>query len=206
MDVQVTNPAALDELREALVRFRSELLVAIAETDAELKRLRSHLEHERIPALRGSLPMMREELVRTKSALARKQMNADALRIHVSVVDEKLAIDRANVRLRHQEALVQRTGAWTRRLEREHSLLKGSIAPLSTLVDRDLPDAISRLRAMALAIESYLSIRSHASLEEQLLIREKVESVLRQGFVLAEGTPTSAADSEVDGDGREKRA
>jgi hypothetical protein len=195
-DVKLNDPAALDDLRVALVKFRHEVAMALAEVDSEVKRFIDFIESDRIPELKKSLPRLREAVVQAKTGLIRKQMNAAALKIPASVVDEKVAIRRAEAALAHQEELLKRTSSWLRKLETEYNLYRTHMSPLGTTIDRELPEAIQRLKNMSAAIEAYLSIAPTASLEEQLRAREAVQSVLRTGAIdLAAAWPIE----EVDG-------
>jgi hypothetical protein len=55
------------------------------------------------------------------------------------------------------------------------------MSPISTMIDRDLPDAILRLRNMALALEAYLATPT-VTLGEQLeRARTRVASMRRGG-------------------------
>lgn len=215
-DVKLNDPAALDDLRVALVKFRHEVATALSEVDSELKRFIDFLETQRIPELKKSLPRMREAVVLAKTALMRKQMNAQALKIPASVVDEKVAIRRAEEALLHQEELLKKSTSWLRKIETEYNLYRTHMSPLGTLIDRDLPEAVQRLKNMSMAIEAYLAIAPTASLEEQLRAREAVQSVLRTGAIdLAAAWPldekagdenaqaAKAANAQDGGDGSE---
>jgi hypothetical protein len=99
------------------------------------------------------------------------------------VVDEKVAIRRAEAALEHQETLLQRTSSWLRKIETEYNLYRTHMSPLGTMIDRDLPEAVQRLKNMSAAIEAYLAIAPTSSLEEQLRAREAVQNVLRTGAI-----------------------
>ena len=193
MAVDLSDPQALDRLREALVRFRTDLTTAMSEADSDVRRLRDWLERDRIPGMHKLTPKLREQLVLAKSNLARKIMNAEALKISASTVDEKVAIKKAQAVLDHHEELLKKTVSWSRKLDHQYTLFKGTLAPLGALVDREVPQSIAQLRAMALAIEAYLGLSVEAPLEEQLRARERVDSVLRQGvFLEGSGEPEPA--------------
>ena len=195
MEVHLSDPLALDRLREALVRFRTDLTTAISEADSDVRRLCDWLEKDRIPAMQKALPRLREQVVLAKSALARKIMNAEALKISASTVDEKVAVKKAQAVLEHHEELLKRTIAWSRKIDHQYTLFKGSLAPLGALVDREVPQSIAQLRAMALAIEAYLGLSLDATLEEQLKARERLESVLRGGIPEEGPSPASTNES-----------
>jgi hypothetical protein len=181
VEVHLTDPQALDRLREALVRFRTELTTAMSEADSDVRRMCDWLEKDRIPGMQKAVPRLREQVVLAKSALARKVMNAEALKISASTVDEKVAIKKSVAVLEHHEELLKKTVSWSRKIDHQYTLFKGSLAPLGALVDREVPHSIAQLRAMALAIEAYLGLSADATLEEQLSARERVETVLRGG-------------------------
>lgn len=187
MSVRLSDPAALDEMREALVRFRSHVLVALAEASGQMKRLQMQLGDERLPELRSRIPRLREQVVVSKTALMRKVMSAEALKITASTTDERIAVRRAEGTLEHHERLMKHTVAWNRRMQRNESLLRSALSPLGTVADRDLPNAIASLRAMALAIERYLTLAPTRLQEpESATGAEEIERMARTG-VFADG-------------------
>ena len=98
-----------------------------------------------------------------------------------SVIDEKKAVERAKRRCEESRERLERTLRWLAMLERDVSLFKSAMSPIASLVDRDMPDAILRLRNMALALEAYLATPS-VSLGEQLeRARTRVATMRRAG-------------------------
>jgi hypothetical protein len=73
------------------------------------------------------------------------------------------------------------TRRWLVTLERDVSLFKGAMAPVSALYDRELPDAILRLRNMTLALEAYLATPTVGLAEQVERARAKVASMRRAG-------------------------
>ena len=180
-DANITDVAALDEFRRALVRFREELNAALAEADSEVKSTFVWLERDRMLHWRRAVPRLDEELVSAKSALYRKESQTMGTGQRPSVIDEKKAIERAKRRCEDARERLERTRRWLATLERDVSLFKSAMSPLASLVDRDLPDAILRLRNMSLALEAYLATPS-VSLGEQLSrARDRVASMRRAG-------------------------
>lgn len=199
MKVELHDPRALDELRLALIKFQNEVSASLAEIDSDLKRWIDFLESTRVPELRKQIPRLREAVVLAKSQLARKQMNAAALKISPSTVDEKVAISNAQNRLEQQEVLLKRTSKWVRRLEENYNAYKSHIATLGTAIDRDVPNAIQQLKHMAGAIEAYLSLSPQASPEQRRNALASVQTVLRDGvsepsIEQAPADPASPAD------------
>lgn len=180
-EANITDIAALDELRRALIKFREEVGIAVAEADSEVKSTFVWLERDRLLHWRRAVPRLDEELVGAKSALYRKEMQTMGTDKRPSVIDEKKAVERAKRRSEDARERLERTRRWAATLDRDVSIFKGAMSPIATMIDRDLPDAILRLRNMALALEAYLATPT-VSLSEQVdRARAKVASMRRGG-------------------------
>lgn len=181
MSANITDIAALDEFRRALIKFREEVGVAVAEADSEVKSTFVWLERDRMLHWRRMVPRLDEELTGAKGALYRKEMQTMGTGKRPSVIDEKKAVERAKRRAEDARERLEKTRRWLATLDRDVSLFKGAMSPIATMLDRDLPDAILRLRNMALALEAYLSTPT-VTLGEQLeRARTKVASMRRGG-------------------------
>ena len=180
-DANITDIGALDEFRRALIRFREELNAALAEADSEVKSTFVWLERDRMLHWRRAVPRLDEELVSAKSALFRKEAQTMGTDQRPSTIDEKKAVERAKRRCEDARERLERTRRWLATLERDVSLFKSAMSPISSLVDRDLPDAILRLRNMSLALEAYLATPT-VTLGEQLeRAKTRVASMRRAG-------------------------
>jgi hypothetical protein len=181
MSANITDIAALDEFRRALIKFREEVGVAVAEADSEVKSTFVWLERDRMLHWRRMVPRLDEELTGAKGALYRKEMQTMGTGKRPSVIDEKKAVERAKRRAEDARERLEKTRRWLATLDRDVSLFKGAMSPIATMIDRDLPDAILRLRNMALALEAYLAT-PNVTLGEQLeRARTKVASMRRGG-------------------------
>jgi len=180
-EANITDIAALDEFRRALIKFREEVGIAVAEADSEVKSTFVWLERDRMLHWRRAVPRLDEELVGAKSALYRKEMQTMGTGKRPSVIDEKKAVERAKRRAEDARERLERTRRWAATLDRDVSIFKGAMSPIATMIDRDLPDAILRLRNMALALEAYLATPT-VSLSEQVdRARAKFASMRRGG-------------------------
>ena len=181
MSANITDIAALDEFRRALIKFREEVGVAVAEADSEVKSTFVWLERDRMLHWRRMVPRLDEELTGAKGALYRKEMQTMGTGKRPSVIDEKKAVERAKRRAEDARERLEKTRRWLATLDRDVSLFKRAMSPIATMIDRDLPDAIKRLRNMALALEAYLATPT-VTLGEQLeRARTKVASMRRGG-------------------------
>ena len=182
-EANITDIGALDEFRRALVRFREELNAAIAEADSEVKSTFVWLERDRMLHWRRAVPKLDEQLASAKSALFRKEAQTMGTGQRPSTIDEKKEVERVKRRCEEARERLDRTRRWLATLERDVSLFKSAMSPIASLVDRDLPDAILRLRNMSLALEAYLATPS-VSLGEQLeRARSRVASMRRAGEI-----------------------
>jgi len=182
-EANITDIGALDEFRRALVRCREELNAAIAEADSEVKSTFVWLERDRMLHWRRAVPKLDEQLASAKSALFRKEAQTMGTGQRPSTIDEKKEVERVKRRCEEARERLDRTRRWLATLERDVSLFKSAMSPIASLVDRDLPDAILRLRNMSLALEAYLATPS-VSLGEQLeRARTRVASMRRAGEI-----------------------
>ena len=156
-EANITDVAALEEFRRALIRFREEIGVAIAEADSEIKSTFIWLERDRMLHWRRAVPRFEEELTSAKTALFRKEMQTMGTGQRPSTIDEKKAVERMKRKVEDARERLDVTRRWLVSLERDVSLFKGAMAPVSAMYDRELPDAILRLRNMTLALEAYLA-------------------------------------------------
>lgn len=180
-EANIGDVAALEEFRRALIRFREELGVAIAEADSEIKSTFIWLERDRMLHWRRAVPRHEEELTSAKTALFRKEMQTMGTGQRPSTIDEKKAVERMKRRVEDARERLEFTRRWLVTLERDVSLYKGAMSPVQALYDRELPDAILRLRNMTLALEAYLATPTVGLAEQVERARAKVASMRRAG-------------------------
>jgi len=180
-EAHISDVAALEEFRRALIRFREELGVAIAEADSEIKSIFIWLERDRMLHWRRAVPRFEEELTSAKTALFRKEMQTMGTGQRPSTIDEKKAVERMKRRVEDARERLELTRRSLVTLERNVSLYKGAMAPVQVLYDRELPDAILRLRNMTLALEAYLATPTVGLAEQVERARAKVASMRRAG-------------------------
>ena len=102
-----------------------------------------------------------------------------------STIDEKKAVERHKRRVEEARERLEFTKRWLGTLERNVSLFKGAMAPVSAMYDRELPDAIQRLRNMTLALEAYLATPTVGLAEQVERARAKVANMRRGGEALS---------------------
>ncbi len=149
---------AIDRFRVALVEFVDAGRISVSEADSDLDRNLIWLERDRVPHWTRQIRKRQELVTRAKSDLYRKQTQSGAKDGRASVVDEKVALQRANRRLEAAQARLHATKAWLRRLEQERINFKSAMSGFGVAVDHDLPHAIGLLKKMTENLESYLAL------------------------------------------------
>ncbi len=195
-EAHISNVAALEEFRRALIRFREDMGIAMSEADSEIKSTFIWLERDRALHWRRAVPRCEEELTSAKLAVLRKEMQTMGTGQRPSTIDERKQVDRMKKRVESARERMDRTKRWIGTLQRDISLFKGAMAPASSLVDRDLPDAILRLRNMSLALEAYLATPTLGLAEQVERAKAKFASMRRAG--------EQRTDAEVASDEREQ--
>ena len=73
-EANISDVAALEDFRRALIRFREDMGIAIAEADSEIKSTFIWLERDRVLHWRRAVPRLEEDLRQARGA---PQGNAD---------------------------------------------------------------------------------------------------------------------------------
>jgi len=151
----------LDQLarfRAAVIKALEELRLAIAEADSEVGRVRGWIERDQVYYWRGQVRKAQEKVTTCKSALFRKQMITSSKDQKPSVVDEKKDLERAQARLAMCEQKMAATKRWAIQITREEILFKAGMAPLTTVVERELPHSAIMLKKMIEHLEAYMRL------------------------------------------------
>ncbi|MEI7877238.1 MAG: hypothetical protein WCI96_04855 [Planctomycetota bacterium] len=182
-EANISDVAALEDFRRALIRFREDMGIAIAEADSEIKSTFIWLERDRVLHWRRAVPRLEEELTSAKLAVLRKEMQTMGTGQRPSTIDERKTVDRMKRKVEGARDRLECTRRWIGTLQRDISLFKGAMSPVSSLIDRDMPDAIIRLRNMTLALEAYLATPTVGLAEQVERARAKVASMRRAGEI-----------------------
>ena len=122
-----------------------------------------------------------------------------------STIDEKKAVERFKRKVEDARARLEVTRRRLATLERDVSIFKGAMSPVACLYDRDLPDAIQRLKNMTLALEAYLATPTVSLAEQVERARAKVASMRRGGEVLTAEEQAAAERERAELEDDEKR-
>jgi len=157
---KVTSLDDLARFRAALVKALDELRLTIGEADSEVGRMRGWIERDQHLYWQSQHRKAQENVTMCKSALFRKQMVTSSKDQKPSVVDEKKALERAQQRLALCEQKRAAVKKWAVQITREEILYKAGLAPLSAMVERELPHAMTLLTRMLEHLEAYTRIQA----------------------------------------------
>ncbi len=177
----VTSIEALERFRHAVVRFREEIMIALSSAESEIRGTFVWIERERIPHWKRLVPKRAEEVASAKGALFRKELQTMGGTARPSIIDEKKAIQKAIRVLDDAQQRLEAAKRWHVKLEREFAIYKGAVSPVASMVDRDLPNAILRLRNMVLALEAYVSTPTPTLAQQLEQANNSIRTMRRSG-------------------------
>ena len=194
---RILDITAIERFKSGLAEFGDTIKIGLLEADSEIERAIGWLERDRLMHWKRQIQVRNEEVATAKSALFRKQMQGSEKDGRPSVVDEKIALDRAKKRLRNAEERHRACRRWRNRLEQQYAIYKGHVQGLSAVAERNVPDALATLDRMLVNLEAYVRGDSGAKDEISRLIKED-EQRAGMNRALTEELDATASDDEND--------
>lgn len=193
---RVLDITAIERFKAGLAQFGESIKNGLLEADSEIERAMGWLERDRIMHWRRQIQVRREEVASAKSALFRKQLQGSAKDGRPSIVDEKIALDRAKTRLKTAEERHIACKRWRTRLEQEYAVYKGHVQTLSSAAERGVPEALALLERMLIHLEAYVRGESGAQDEINRLLEEDEHHSMKRGGAEELDTTDSTNDTE----------
>ncbi len=156
-------------------------MIALSSAESEIRGTFVWLERDRIPHWKRLVPKLAEQVASAKGAKFRKELQTMGGTARPSVIDEKKAIQKAIRALEDAQQRLDAAKRWHVMLEREFAIYKGAVGPAATMIDRDLPNAILRLRNMVLALEAYVSTPTPTLAQQLEQANQSIRSMRRSG-------------------------
>ena len=171
-NARVLDITAIERFKAGLAEFGETVKIGLYEADNEIERAMIWLERDRIPHWRRQMQVRNEEVATAKSALFRKQMQGNDKDGRPSVVDEKIALERAKHRLKNADERHRACRSWRNRLGQEFAIFKGHVQGLAAVAEREVPETIALMDRMLVNLEAY--IRGEGGAKDQIneLIKE----------------------------------
>lgn len=163
---RILDLKAIERFKAALGEFGETIKSSLLESDSEIERSIVWIERERMWYWKRQIQRRQEELVMARSALFRKQTQGSSKDGRPSVVDEKIALEKAKRRLRSGQERYEACRRWRTKLERDYSIYKGQVQPLASAGERDVGEAITLLERLLRHLDQY--VRGVSGAEEAI--------------------------------------
>jgi hypothetical protein len=158
MSADVRSIAAVIDWRADLTNYADSLAEAMAGVELEIRRAYDWIE-EQLARWRKAIRDCEEEVVRAKAELAQRKFTTWDGREPDCTVQEK-NLRRARARLEHAEEKVEVCRRWLGRLPKLiDEMFTGPSRRLRSMLEADLPNALTELGRRVAALESYAGLR-----------------------------------------------
>ena len=156
---RVHSIEALADLRAALCQFGQSVSGALEEAISEVQRALMWLTLEQQQHWQGQVRRRSEAYAQAKLTLNRKRdLEASPVGGHYSYVDERKALAQAERALAEAQSKYRNVQRWAVKLDQEAFTFKMVLRGLLDTVELDVPNALSDIDAMVMALEKYLSV------------------------------------------------
>jgi hypothetical protein len=148
---------AIDSLRTALLAFMAQVSDALAELDAEMRRMLEWLEHDRPRHWKSQLRLSIDQVHEAQQALHRCLMFPIADE-RPSCYEERAALKKAQARHEYCEHKIERVRHWQRSVQHELFEYQGRISQIVRLIEIEVPHAIGLLHKIVRRLEDYQTV------------------------------------------------
>jgi hypothetical protein len=174
MSANVHSLESIHAVRTALASFADQVSDALTELDAEMRRVKEWLDHDRPRYWKTQLRVAMDGVHEARQALHRCLMFPIADE-RPSCYEERAALRKAQARQAYCEEKADRVRHWQRSVQHELFEYEGRISQLVRLVEYDVPQAIGVLAKIVRRLEEYQAVRAEeprAAYNELALIQE----------------------------------
>jgi hypothetical protein len=155
----VQSVEAIDAVRSALATFVAQVSDALTELEAEMRRTKEWLEHDRPRFWRHQVKLATDQAHEAQQALHRCLMFPIADE-RPSCYEERQALKAAKARLHYCQEKEDRIRHWQKSVQHELFEYQGRISQLVRLVEVESPQAIGVLHKIVRQLEEYQAVRS----------------------------------------------
>ena len=151
---------ALRQFRAALVKFAESADAAIGDAESEIQRIINWVESEQASYWASQHRKRQEAVVKAKesSLPPQNQLFKDVTGGRQGTVEEEKAVALALRRVAESEQKIAAIKRWSRQLEKEFHLYKGSVQRLQTTITSGVPVALGKLDRMVIALDQYVAM------------------------------------------------
>ena len=164
---RVRSIDALDHLAAAVRAFAAEATVALDELRMDLHRAIQWVQYDQKDYWTQELRRSEQAVTEAKLSLERKRMFRIGDQVP-SCHEEQKALDAAKRRVAAARQKLEAVKRWSRLLERQSMECRAGIAPLADWIQTDVPRAVTLLKRMSGALESYVDLALSAGAERRV--------------------------------------
>ncbi len=157
---RVESVELLTGFQAVLWKFQTAANAALEDADSELRRTMLWLEIEQETYWKDQIRKRQTAVERAKEAVRMKKLFRDHSGKPLSAIEEQKELQRAMVRLTEAEQKLANVRRWTRALQKEVELYKGSVQRLATSVESLVPAGVAHLERLVAELQAYAAIAS----------------------------------------------
>lgn len=160
---RVESIEALRQFKVAIWKFQEAATVALGDAESEMHRVLVWLETEQGTYWQGQIRKRQEAVARAREALRMKQIFKDAAGRQPTAIEEQKALQAALRQVAEAEQKLVNVKRWTRALQKEVEMYKGSVQRFATDVQTELPAAAAHLESLSAKLDAYVSLEAGAT-------------------------------------------
>ncbi len=151
----VTSIDGIRELRSALLKFEDTASDGLTMLTLEVRRAMQWLEVDQRRYWPEQVRRASQQLVEKRNDLERCQLKYGSEEAP-SCYEQKVAFEHAKRRLRYCENQVKVVKHWIQTVRQELNDFEGQVAKLTSVLDADIPQAVTTLERMLRALDNYV--------------------------------------------------
>jgi hypothetical protein len=159
---QVSSIAAIEDFRGALVQFAQQAAQSLCEMETEIRRAYDWLTHDQLKFWQSEFKRCGRALLEAKSELQNAQTSRRMDDYTPSCSQERKKVERIRQRQELAQAKIQAVRRWSQVVAREVDEFKTRSAQLSTMLEADVPKALSTLDRILLSLDAYVQLAAPA--------------------------------------------
>ena len=164
---RVESVDLLTGFQAVLWKFQATANAALEDADSELRRTMLWLEIEQESFWKDQTRKRQTAVERAKEAVRMKKLFKDHSGRPLSAIEEQKELQRAVIRLTEAEQKLANVRRWTRALQKEVELYKGSVQRLATSVESLVPAGVAHLERLVAELQAYAAIASPGSVSSE---------------------------------------
>lgn len=160
---------AIPQFRVALMTFLVEARQALAALQMEAQRATEYITHDCAQFWNGEVRRSWEAVNRAKLEIHNAQTFKRISNYVPSCIEEKKALQKAQLRQRTAETKVELVKHWSRQVQQQLNEFEAKLANFTSLLDGDMPQAVAALERISNALAHYLAVQAPPAAREPVV-------------------------------------